>query len=124
MLDKRTALVLMSINKMCSNGSFQVIEVEDLIASMPKKYMADINLITQSINALERNGYIEVKYHDKNVFCLCPLPKGRFEFENIVEGVEKKKKIYLWAGVISFGVVVLLILCSFLGALLFDAIRG
>ena len=89
MLDKRTALVLMSINKMCSNGSFQVIEVEDLIASMPKKYMADINLITQSINALERNGYIEVKYHDKNVFCLCPLPKGRFEFENIVEGVEK-----------------------------------
>ena len=110
----------MEINKECQSGSFQVVEVNDLISSLPKKYLPDQNLVTQCVNSLAREGYIEVKYHDSEVFCLCPLPKGRMMFENKIEkkGVARR---YVLLSVLGLLVLtILLILTSFCGVLIFE----
>lgn len=124
MLDIRSQIVLRSINKQCSSGSFQVVEISDLIQSMPKQYKADANLISQCVHELERCGYIEVKYSDSEVFCVCPLPKGRMEFENDIEQInqQNKKKIRLFW--IVCGIFILQIISTFLGCLLFRFIIG
>ncbi len=124
MLDKRSELILIEINKQCQSGSFQVIEIVDLISCLPKKYLADVNLVTQCINGLTREGYIETKYHDSEVVCLSPLPKGRIFFESRVEKHHKsKKRFWIALGVIIL-LMILLILTSVCGVLIYDKIRG
>lgn len=120
MLDKRTEIILMAINKECQSGSFQVIEVGDLIAALPKKYLPDQNLVTQCVNALAREGYIEVKYHDSEVFCLCPLPKGRMVYENKQEKKGLAKRYVLLSVLALLVLTILLILTSFCGVLIFE----
>lgn len=120
MLDKRTELILIEINKECQNGSFQVVEVNDLISSLPKKYLPDQNLVTQCVNALAREGYIEVKYHDSEVFCLCPLPKGRMVYENKQEKKGLAKRYVLLSVLALLVLTILLILTSFCGVLIFE----
>lgn len=120
MLDKRTEIILMAINKECQSGSFQVIEVGDLIAALPKKYLPDQNLVTQCVNALAREGYIEVKYHDSEVFCLCPLPKGRMVYENKQEKKGVAKRHVLLSVLALLVLTILLILTSFCGVLIFE----
>ena len=120
MLDKRTEIILMAINKECHSGSFQVIEVGDLIAALPKKYLPDQNLVTQCVNALAREGYIEVKYHDSEVFCLCPLPKGRMVYENKQEKKGVAKRHVLLSVLALLVLTILLILTSFCGVLIFE----
>lgn len=122
MLDKRTEIVLMAINKQCASGSFQVVEVGDLISALPRKYLPDANLVNQCVNALDREGYIEVKYHDSEVFCLCPLPKGRMVFENKIEKKSTVKHWLLWAVLGTFILILLMILTSFCGVLIYDKI--
>ena len=122
MLDKRTEIILMAINKECQSGSFQVIEVSDLIAALPKKYLPDQNLVTQCVNALAREGYIEVKYHDSEVFCLCPLPKGRMLFENKIEKRGEVRRHILWIMLGFLVLTILMILTSFCGVLIFEKI--
>lgn len=122
MLDKRTEIVLMAINKQCASGSFQVIEVNDLICALPKKYLPDANLVTQCVNALDREGFVEVKYHDSEVFCLCPLPKGRMIFENKVEKKINAKRWILWVILGSCILILLMILTSLCGVVIFDKI--
>ena len=120
MLDKRTEIILMAINKECQSGSFQVIGVGDLIAALPKKYLPDQNLVTQCVNALAREGYIEVKYHDSEVFCLCPLPKGRMVYENKQEKKGVAKRYVLLSVLALLVLTILLILTSFCGVLIFE----
>ena len=120
MWDKRTEIILMAINKECQSGSFQVIEVGDLIAALPKKYLPDQNLVTQCVNALAREGYIEVKYHDSEVFCLCPLPKGRMVYENKQEKKGVAKRYVLLSVLALLVLTILLILTSFCGVLIFE----
>lgn len=120
MLDKRTEIILMAINKECQSGSFQVIEVGDLIAALPKKYLPDQNLVKQCVNALAREGYIEVKYHDSEVFCLCPLPKGRMVYENKQEKKGVAKRYVLLSVLALLVLTILLILTSFCGVLIFE----
>ena len=120
MLDKRTEMILMAINKECQSGSFQVIDVGDVIAALPKKYLPDQNLVTQCVNALAREGYIEVKYHDSEVFCLCPLPKGRMVYENKREKKGVAKRHVLLSVLALLVLTILLILTSFCGVLIFE----
>ena len=88
MLDKRSESLLRFINKECNEGSYKVIEVDDVIRAMPSKYKIDFEAIKQLMGYLQSSDYISIKYSDKEVFCVSPLPRGRRIFE--VEKEEKK----------------------------------
>ena len=90
MLDKRSEYLLRLINESCKEGSYQVLEVDDLVRDMPKKYKIDAEGILQIVGYLKNGEYVSVKYSDDHVICVCPLPRGRRIFE--VEQDEKKTK--------------------------------
>ena len=100
MLDKRSEALLRIINKECNEGSYRVLEVDDLIRLMPKKFKVDFDTISQLMGYLKTGEYVSVKYSDNEVFCVSPLPRGRriFEVEQEENNSYKKsnlKKFYL-----------------------------
>ena len=112
MLDKRSEALLQIINAECKEGSYKVLEVDDLIRSMPKKFKIDSDGILQLIGYLKKGEYVSVKYTDSEVVCLSPLPRGRRIFEVEEENKKQKKrkkiKIFLFISLIlilAFGVV-------------------
>lgn len=122
MLDKRSKSALRYFVQECNVGGYKILEVEDILAALPKKYNADEETLAQIVKYLENGEYISVKYADKNQYCLCPLPFGRQFIENIDQTEKNNKKIML--GAIKNGII--LFFCSltgaFLGTLLFYVI--
>lgn len=94
MLDKRSEALLRIINKECNEGSYRVLEVDDLIRLMPKKFKVDFDTISQLMGYLKTGEYVSVKYSDNEVFCVSPLPRGRriFEVEQEEKNSNKKSK--------------------------------
>lgn len=95
MLDKRSEALLRIINKECNEGSYRVLEVDDLIRLMPKKFKVDFDTISQLMGYLKTGEYVSVKYSDNEVFCVSPLPRGRriFEVEQEEKNSSKKSKL-------------------------------
>jgi hypothetical protein len=95
MLDKRSEALLRIINKECNEGSYRVLEVDDLIRLMPKKFKVDFDTISQLMGYLKTGEYVSVKYSDNEVFCVSPLPRGRriFEVEQEEKNSNKKSKL-------------------------------
>lgn len=102
MLDKRSEALLRIINRECNEGLYKVIEIDDIIRLMPSKFKVDYDLINHLMGYLRNGEYISIKYSDKEVFCVFPLPRGRRIFE--VEQEEKKvsKRKVLKFALISF----------------------
>ncbi len=92
MLDKRSEALLRIINKECNEGSYRVLEVDDLIRLMPKKFKVDFDTISQLMGYLKSGEYVSVKYSDNEVFCVSPLPRGRRIFEVEQEEKNSNKK--------------------------------
>ena len=112
MLDKRSEALLQIINTECREGSYKVLEIDDLIRAMPKKFKIDIDGISQLIGYLKKGEYVSVKYADNEVVCISPLPRGRriFEVEEDNKRHKKRKKIKILLLIfsiliLSFGVV-------------------
>ena len=91
MLDKRSKSALRFFVEECSEGSYKILETEDIIKHLPKNFKADAEAVAQIIRYLENGEYISVKYSDMEQYCLCPLPFGRQFIEN-VDQEEKRKK--------------------------------
>jgi hypothetical protein len=77
MLDKRTVKLLENLIKICGDGSYKIIEIEDLIKGMAPRYKLDAEAIAQIISFLSDAGMIDIKYSDDKVHCVAVLPKGR-----------------------------------------------
>ena len=92
MLDKRSEALLRIINKECNEGSYRVLEVDDLIRLMPKKFKVDFDTISQLMGYLKTGEYVSVKYSDNEVFCVSPLPRGRRIFEVAQDEKNSNKK--------------------------------
>lgn len=112
MLDKRSEALLQIINAECREGSYKVLEIDDLIRAMPKRFKIDIDGISQLIGYLKKGEYVSVKYADNEVVCISPLPRGRriFEVEEDNKRHKKRKKIKILLLIfsiliLSFGVV-------------------
>lgn len=114
MLDKRSQFLLRYINKECSEGSYKIIEINDMLSSFPKKYKIDYDTLAHSLNHLKQREYISIKYYDNDVFCLSPLPRGRCFFEQEIDNKKDKRKIKKTITLLS----ILYIIFSFLTALL------
>ena len=95
MLDKRSEALLRIINKECNEGSYRVLEVDDLIRLMPKKFKVDFDTISQLMGYLKTGEYVSVKYSDNEVFCVSPLPRGRriFEVEQEEKNINNEAKL-------------------------------
>ena len=95
MLDKRSEALLRIINKECNEGSYRVLEVDDLKRHKPKKFKVDFDTISQLMGYLKTGEYVSVKYSDNEVFCVSPLPRGRriFEVEQEEKNSNKKSKL-------------------------------
>ena len=109
MLDKRTSLLLAKINELCAEGSYKIVEKDELLACFPERLQVDEDGLKQMISFLEEHRYIDVRYAEGGVYCVCPLPEGRLYFENLRE--EKGAK-----GRSRRDTVLLTVLGAFLGA--------
>jgi hypothetical protein len=91
MLDKRSKSALRFFVEECSEGSYKILETEDIIKHLPKSFKADEVAVAQIAKYLENGEYISVKYSDDQQYCLCPLPFGRQFIEN-ADQEEKNKR--------------------------------
>ena len=81
MLDKQNNRILNKLHKLCPDGSYKVFEIQELCSLFNLKK----DTINNDFQYLKDNEYIDIKYSDNNVICLCLLPKSRQlkEFENV-----------------------------------------
>lgn len=85
MLDKRTSFLLAKINELCAEGSYKIVEKSEFLASFPERFHVDEDGLAQMMSYLAERNYIDIRYADESVYCICPLPEGRLYFENLRE---------------------------------------
>lgn len=91
MLDKLTASVLGAVNAV-SGGAYKVIELGEIVSSLPAELKADPVGVENSIRYLAERGYVDVRYFERGTCCLCSLPKGRSYEESASELAEARKE--------------------------------
>ncbi|MBP3431564.1 MAG: hypothetical protein J6K39_01740 [Clostridia bacterium] len=114
MIDTKTKLVLKILAKECSNGSYKIVEISDIIMSLPKHFRMDSEAVKHILTHLERQDIISIKYDDDDIYCLAVLPYGFEILENekpkqIKKEVSKEKRAPL---------MLLFFLSGFLGTIL------
>lgn len=114
MLDKRSLAALKYFVEECSEGSYKILETEDIIAHLPKNFAADEQVVAQIVKYLENGEYISVKYSDSQEYCLCPLPFGRQFVESQSQEVGRKKQ----NNILAFKTAIASFIASFLGGFL------
>jgi len=81
MFDKRTAKLLSVLTKICTDGSYKIIEIGDLVKEMLPRFRVAADELGQMVRFLADNEMIDVKYSDEKVYCMSVLPKGRVNDE-------------------------------------------
>lgn len=109
MLDKRSSILLEKINELCEDGGYKIFDEEDLLSCFPEKYKTDADALAQTVRYLREHKYIDVKYAEGGMYCLCPLPEGRMYFENVKDARGKSFRL-------RRDTVLLTVLGAFLGA--------
>lgn len=106
MLDKRTGILLSFINETCKEGGYEVIERGEIFEKFERKIPIDEQTLNHCLNYLEENKFIDVRYKDDNLICVCPLPSGRYYFEREREAEFQRetdrKKLFLLCALSSF----------------------
>lgn len=119
MLDKKTAVVLAYLNGECNGGAYKVIEKEDILSSLPKKYAFDEEMLVETLDYLCERSYISIKHKDENMICVGVLPKGRlFAEEKAKEIKERKEDSKKFLTTTFFGSLIGGLLGGILGAIL------
>lgn len=106
MLDTKSTLILKILQKECKNGSYKILDKNDIISALPARYRCDTDELDHIISYLERQDYVSVKYDDDNIYCLCILPAIN---EITTPKRRKKEKKYLLP--------LIVFILAFLGAL-------
>ncbi len=94
MIDIKTKLVLKILAKECNDGNYKVVEISDIILSLPKRYRMDSEAVKHILTHLERQDLISIKYDDEDVYCLAVLPYG-YEILESEKPSQIKKEIPL-----------------------------
>lgn len=82
MLDKRTTVLLDKINDLCREGSYKIVDEEELVSCFPARFQTDADGLRHMLDYLSDHRYVDIKYAEDGVYCLCPLPEGRMYSEN------------------------------------------
>lgn len=105
MLDKKTTTVLQTLGKISGESAYKVVTVEEILASLPQKAY-DTDSVKETIDFLNKQEYIVIKFEEDFTFCYSLLPKARIFLETEVnKGKTKPQKIpFYWvliAGIFS-----------------------
>ena len=73
MLDKQNIKILKKLQKLCPDGSYKVFDLPELFIL----FNTNKEALDNDFKYLKNNEYIDIKYADDNVICLCLLPKAR-----------------------------------------------
>ena len=73
MLDKQNYKIIKKLQKLCDDSSYKVFDIEELCSLFNLKKEA----LDNDFKYLKTNEYIDIKYTDESVICLCLLPKSR-----------------------------------------------
>ena len=120
MLDERSKKILDFLAKECSEGSYRVIDVSDLVDALPAKFKPDSGTVTLCMDYLEKGNYISIKYKDAKMYCVTPLPFARQILESESNEKQKSKKLFKIGTFLYF----LVFVCAFLGTFLAILIYG
>ncbi len=101
MLDERTGILLEKINETCSDGGSKIVEEGELLSCFPETAKIGREELSRILGYLEERRYIDVKYADEGVYCLCPLPEGRLYSEQArqrrLETRSRRREIFLFS---------------------------
>ena len=124
MIDTKSKLVLKILANECSDGNYKIVEVSDIIMSLPRHFRMDSEAVKHILTHLERQDFISIKYDDDDVYCLAVLPFGFEVLENdkpkyIKKEKSKEKKLNISTIILSFfsalfGTTLGIIICYFL----------
>ena len=110
MLDKKTEAVLQVLSEQAKDG-YTVLQKQQLIALVPQKYQLDTKTFCATVSFLKEQGYVDVKYQDKDSICLSVTVKAK----NHLEGLGETKGAKIVDN--QFGQLLVLVgVCSFVGA--------
>lgn len=73
----------------CEDGSFKVIERQDMIKAVSKKM--DNETLRAIVKFLQDNEMLDKKYSDETKYCVSVLPKGRVYVESMREQKQEIK---------------------------------
>lgn len=114
MLDKFSNKLLKKLNIISENGEYKVVDKEEL-SSLLK---ASVSAIENGVLQLSKLGFVDIKYEDESVICICTLTKARQEIEANDEKNYLNKKL----AKIMFYTCILSASFAFLGAFLANLI--
>ena len=120
MLDFRSKTLLTFLVKECSEGSYRVFDIKELINSLPQNIKPDSSMVKLCMTYLEKGNYISIKYKDANMYCVTPLPFARQILESDDNQKQRDKKLVKIGSILYF----LVFICAFLGSFLAILIYG
>ena len=82
MLDKRTEAVLKIVNEKAKDG-YTVLKKQPLLELVPKKLKLSMKDFCSVLSFLKEQGYVDVKYQDKDTLCLSVTAKTRNHFAGL-----------------------------------------
>lgn len=119
MLDTKSKLVLNILSKECGNGNYHIVEVSDIIMSLPRHFRMDSEAVKHILTHLERQDIISIKYDDDDTYCIAVLPYGFELLENekpkYLKAPQEKKKTKILYFILYF---LMAFFGSFLGSLI------
>ncbi len=87
-MDKLTSSILSVVNAQ-TGGSYKVMEAKDFIDALPEKSKTDETGVANALQYLAERGFVDIRYSERDTYCVCSLPKGR-TFEESA-GTEKAR---------------------------------
>ncbi len=106
MLDYRTATLLRFVNERCKEGKYEIVESDELLSCFPPKAGMDDENLKKTVNFLAEQGYLDIKYAEDGVYCLCPLPEGRLYAERVQsaksDGKRRRRDMVLTTAIGAF----------------------
>ncbi len=112
MLDKKTNAVLKVLNRLTEGNTYKVVSGDDIISNLTQKSLYDREIIKQSMEFLEKQQYINIKFSEENTYCYSLLPKARIYLEQDVVKPNNKKRNF---DLMNY---VYVMIASFIGAIL------
>lgn len=68
--------ILDALFDLCEGESYVILDKEDIVASLPE-HNFETDELTEILESLTVEGFIELKYADNTEFCVCMKTKGR-----------------------------------------------
>ena len=91
MLDKKTTCVLKALHKLTEGNAYKVVNADEILSNVSQRSQFDVETIKQSVEFLEKQQYIIIKFSEESTYCYSLLPKARIYLEQELTKVSNKK---------------------------------